>query len=118
MSIRDWFRRRAAVRYLNSLPVEIPAEVQAQLDILRIKTAEAEHQRALALAEAAQGTKMREQNASRPSRCWPVHLEFDGLEWTVRLPADNPRLGMVGRGACPEQALVNFDLQWYGNPPQ
>jgi len=44
---------------------------------------------------------------------YSARLHHDGLQWICSWGTD-PQSQLVGRGACPSEALENFDLAWYG----
>jgi hypothetical protein len=54
-------------------------------------------------------------NSQLPHRVYGALLKHDGLEWVASFGVDDsgqPQL--VGRGASPNAALLDFDHKWYG----
>ena len=56
------------------------------------------------------------QQVTLPHRIYNPRLTHDGIEWVCVWGSD-PEAQLVGRGSSPGAALMNFDLAWYGNPP-
>jgi hypothetical protein len=53
------------------------------------------------------------QARAMPHRLYTPAISHDGISWVaVAEFADGSK--MVGRGECPSQALIDYDLQWLG----
>jgi hypothetical protein len=57
------------------------------------------------------------QSSCLPHRVYGAKLYHDGVEWVCVWGGDSDSQ-LVGRGSCPAHALMNFDLAWFGKPPQ
>ncbi len=95
--------------------VEIP-DIKLAVEQTDFLIAQENLREAKANADIAAAILLQTQTAMRPSRNFPISLKHDGMQWVCRFVSgdDDPRNDLVGGGECPEAALVNFDLQWYG----
>lgn len=65
------------------------------------------------LVQAAEAERMRMQSYNLPHRCYPPMMSHDGLEWVAVAEFHNGSK-LVGRGQCPQDALIDYSNQWLG----
>jgi hypothetical protein len=96
-------------------PTPTSAEIKIAIDQTEFLIAQENLREAKANADISVAELLRIQTSIRPSRNFPISLKHDGMQWVCRLVSgEEPRNDLVGGGECPEAAMVNFDLAWYG----
>lgn len=65
--------------------------------------------------EEATSRRLSAQQMASPHSMFIPRLTHDGLEWVCKWGSEDALV--VGRGSCPAEALINFDLAWFGQPP-
>lgn len=83
------------------------------IHLLQQQIAENELREAKALADAAEATRTYNQLMNLPHRIYVPRLSHDGLQW-VAVAEFHDGTRLVGRGDCPNMALMDYSNQWLG----
>lgn len=108
----QWETLSGLLSFLSSMAPSFTQDL-ATIHLLQQQIVENELREARAAADAAEATRTYNQLMSLPHRIYVPRLSHDGLQW-VAVAEFQDGLKLVGRGDCPNAALMDYSNQWLG----